>query len=281
MLAPARTVPGLLAAAVAMGLAAAVPAPAQAQSRLEAHYTATLAGIPIGRGTWSISLGETKYSATATGETTGLMRVFTGGGGTTTVNGTITNGRLLSAGYLANIESRKKSSAIRLVFEKGVLKETKITPTPDPDPERVPVTEAHTRGILDPMTASLVRAPGNGDPLSPESCNRKLSVFDGRIRYDLQLAYKRMDRVKADKGYAGPVLVCSVYFVPVAGYVPSRRSIKYLSSMRDTEVWLAPIAGTRVLAPFRAQGPTPIGLARLEADQFVASPGPQRASLQR
>jgi hypothetical protein len=35
------------------------------------------------------------------------------------------------------------------------------------------------------------------------------------------------------------------------------------------EVWLAPIAGTRVLVPFRAQGPTPIGEAVMEATQFV------------
>jgi hypothetical protein len=40
--------------------------------------------------------------------------------------------------------------------------------------------------------------------------------------------------------------------------------------MRDLEVWLAPIAGTRVLVPFRAEGPTPIGIAVLEANQFVA-----------
>jgi hypothetical protein len=120
------------------------------------------------------------------------------------------------------------------------------------------------------MTATLLRAPGAGNPLSPEACHRRLAVFDGKLRYDLQLAFKRMDQVKADKGYAGPVLVCAVYFVPVAGYVPSRAAIKYLSRMRDLEVWLAPIAGTRVLVPFRAEGPTPIGIAVLEADQFVS-----------
>lgn len=281
MLAPGRTVRFLLLACVAMGPAVAVPGPALAQGKLEATYTVTLAGIPIGKGTWSINVGETHYNAVATGATTGLLRVFTGGEGTTVAQGGFGGGKLASSTYTANIKSRKKSNETRLIFEKGALKEAKITPTPDDDPERVPVTEAHTRGVVDPMSASLLRVPGNGDLLAPEACNRRLSVFDGRLRYDLRLAYKRMDRVKADKGYAGPVLVCAVYFVPVAGYVPSRRSIKYLSAMRDTEVWLAPITGTRVLAPFRAQGPTPIGDARLEADQFVSVPGPSRASLQR
>jgi len=51
-----------------------------------------------------------------------------------------------------------------------------------------------------------------------------------------------------------------------------------VSKLRDIEVWLAPIAGTRVLVPFRMQGPTPIGKFVLEANQFVSAPIPTRAS---
>jgi hypothetical protein len=106
-----------------------------------------------------------------------------------------------------------------------------------------------------------------------------VAVFDGRLRYDLALAYKRIEQVKAHKGYAGPALVCAVYFTPVAGFVPSRTAIKYLTKQRDIEVWLAPIAGTRMLVPFRAQGPTPIGEFKLEAREFVSVAGPVRASV--
>jgi hypothetical protein len=142
----------------------------------------------------------------------------------------------------------------------------------------VPVTEAHQHNVLDPMTASLVRVPGNGDVLSPEACDRTISVFDGRLRYDVQFAFKRMDKVKAKKGYAGPVVVCAAYFSPLAGFVPSRTAIKYLSKQREMEVWLAPIAGTRVLVPYRAQSPTPVGQAVLEASEFTSVPLPARAS---
>ena len=99
------------------------------------------------------------------------------------------------------------------------------------------------------------------------------------MRYDLQLAFKRMDTVKAEKGYAGPVVVCSVYFSPLGGYIPSRATIRYLKEQRDMEVWLAPIAGTRVLVPFRAQGPTPIGEAVMEATQFVTEAEPDHPGL--
>ncbi len=128
------------------------------------------------------------------------------------------------------------------------------------------------------MTASLMRTPGTGNPLSPEACHRTMAIFDGRLRYDLQFAFKRMDHVKSEKGYDGPVVVCTVYFLPIAGYVPSRAAIRYISRQRDIEVWLAPVAGTRVLVPYRAQGPTPIGKVVLEANQFVSAPIPTHAS---
>ena len=253
-------------------------APASAQGRLEARYSATIAGIPIGGGSWAIEIADAQYTATANGSTSGLLRAFTGGQGETTARGTLNGGRPLSSVYAATIGSRKKTDVIRFTIANGNVKDLKVEPPQDDDPERVPLTEAHQQGVFDPMTASLVRVPGNGELLSPEACQRTLAVFDGRLRYDMQFAFKRMDKVKATKGYAGPVVVCSAYFTPVAGYIPSRAAIKYLSKQREMEVWLAPIAGTRVLVPYRAQGPTPIGQAVLEASEFVSVTVPTRAS---
>ena len=246
------------------------PGPAAAQGRLEAQYTMTLAGLPIGQGSWVIDISDSRYALAANGGTTGLLRAFTGGEGSTLTQGTMQGGRPLVSTYAATIKSSKKTDEIRLTVNNGRVKDLKLDPPRDTDAERVPITDDDQRGVLDPMTASMVRMPGNGDPLAPEACQRTLAIFDGRLRYDLQLAFKRMDQVKAHKGYQGPVVVCAVYFSPVAGHIPSRAAIKYLSKLRDIEIWLAPIAGTRVLVPFRAAGPTPIGMAVLEATQFVS-----------
>lgn len=263
--------PGLLLAAMAGGTA-------RAQGRLDARYTATLAGLTIGGGSWMVDINDTHYTAAASGATSGLLRAFTDGHGTSAARGTLHGGRPLSSIYAATISTRQKSDEIRLTIANGTVKHFKLDPPQDPDPDRVPITDAQQHGVQDPMTASLMRVPGNGDLLVPEACQRTLAVFDGRLRYDLRLAYKRMDTVKAEKGYAGPVLVCAAYFSPVAGHDPSRTAIKYLTKMRDMEIWLAPIAGTRVLVPFRAQGPTPIGQAVIEATQFVSVPTPTKAS---
>jgi len=262
-----------------LALALAVPGnAASAQGRLEARYTASLAGIPIGKGSWVVTIDSAHYTAAASGVTTGLIRVFTGGEGTSAARGAVVGGRLMSSLYASTIKTRHKTDEVRFTVSNGNIKDFKLDPPQDKDPERVPLTHAAERGVLDPMTASLLQVAGNGDVLKPEACARTLSVFDGRLRYDLNLAFKRMDTVKAHKGYAGPVLVCTVHFAPIAGYVPSRTVIKYLRKLRTIEVWLAPIAGTRVLAPFRIQGPTPIGEARLDADQFVTEATSKRAS---
>jgi hypothetical protein len=42
--------------------------------------------------------------------------------------------------------------------------------------------------------------------------------------------------------------------------------------VRDTELWLAPIAGTRLMVPYRVTLPTPFGQGVLEATQFVTIP---------
>lgn len=237
-----------------------------------------LAGIPIGSGSWIIDVTETQYTATVNGSTSGLLRAFTGGQGNATARSTLNGGRLLSSIYAANITTRKKTDSVRITINSGNVKDYKVDPPQDDEPERIRITEAHQHNVLDPMTASLVRVPGNGDVLSPEVCQRTLGVFDGRLRYDLQFAFKRMDSVKAKRGYSGPVVVCAAYFSPIAGFVPSRTAIKYLAKQRDIEVWLAPIAGTRVLVPYRAQTPTPVGQAVLEASEFIMVPLPARAS---
>jgi len=268
----------LMRLALASILAAAVAGPVFAQGKLDAQYSVTLAGIQIGKGSWLIDIADTQYTATANGTTTGLLRAFTGGHGDTAARGTLQAGRTISSIYSSTINTSKKSDETHLTIANGNVKEFSVDPPQDGNPDRVPLTESHQHGVIDPMTGSLVHVGGTGDPVSAEACQRTVSVFDGRMRYDLQMAFKRMEMVKADKGYAGQAVVCAVYFSPIAGHVPSRTAIKYLAKLRDMEVWLAPIAGTRVLAPFRAEGPTPVGHIVLQATQFVSVAMPTRAS---
>jgi hypothetical protein len=266
----------VLAAAALVLLAA--PRAASAQGRLEAQYEATLAGIPVGKGAWNIDISDDQYSAAASGGTSGLLKAFAGGSGEGAAQGRVVGGALVGTNYTASTTTSKKTEHIHMVLSNGAVKEFGIEPEPPVDPDRLPVTEAHRKGVYDPMTGSLLRVPGTADPLSPDACHTAASVFDGRMRYDLTLDFKRMETVKAEKGYRGPVVVCAVYFTPVAGYIPDRPVIKYLSAQRNIEIAFAPIAGTRILVPFWMKIPTPIGQAMLEATHFVTTATPPRVA---
>jgi hypothetical protein len=262
----------------ALAFAWLAPVPAAAQGRLEAQYEATLAGIPIGKGAWVIDIADDQFSASASGGTAGLLKAFTGGSGTGASQGRVVGGALVSTNYSATTTTAKKSEAIHMVLANGTVKEYGIEPEPPVDPDRIPVTEAHRHGVYDPMTGSMLRVPGTADPLTPEACHTGAAIFDGRLRYDLKLDFKRMETVKAEHGYRGPVVVCAVYFTPVAGYIPDRPVIKYLAAQRNIEIAFAPVAGTRILVPFWMRIPTPLGPALLEATSFVTTATPPRVA---
>jgi hypothetical protein len=275
---PAQVARRVFYGVAALGLLPIAPQSAFAQGKLEAHYEATLAGIPVGKGSWAIDISDDQFSAAAAGGTSGLLKAFAGGSGTGAAQGRVVNGALVSTNYSATTTTSKKSEAIRMVLANGAIKEYVIEPEPPVDPDRLPVTDAHRKGVFDPMTGAMIRVPGTSDPVGPEACRGGNAVFDGRMRYELKLDFKRMETVKAEKGYHGPVVVCAVYFVPVSGYIPDRAVIKYLTAQRNMEIAFAPIAGTRIVVPFRMTIPTPLGTAVLEATQFNTQATPPRVA---
>ena len=213
-----RHAPGVVA--IALVALSAAPVPAQAQGRLEARYSASLAGIPLGKGTWIIDLSGDQYAASASGKTTGLMQVFAGGQGAVEAKGTVNNGKPVTATYASNVVSDKKLDQVRISVTGGTVKDYSAEPPPLPVPDRVPVTDAHRRGVVDPMSATLMAVAGNGSAVKPDACNRNLAIFDGRGRFDIGLSYKRMERVRSEQGYDGPVVVCAVKYRPVVRSSP-------------------------------------------------------------
>src|SRR5216684_3152516 len=86
-----------------------------AQGKLDARYEATLAGIPVGKGAWTIDIADDSFSAAASGGTSGLLKAFAGGSGTGAAQGRVVNGALVSSNYSATTTTSKKSEAIRIV----------------------------------------------------------------------------------------------------------------------------------------------------------------------
>ena len=56
-------------------------------TKLDVSYTLAMAGIPIGKATWSAEIGGNQYSASASGRASGILAVLVSGVGRITARG--------------------------------------------------------------------------------------------------------------------------------------------------------------------------------------------------
>jgi hypothetical protein len=258
---------------------AAAPAPAQSNSKVDARYDISLAGIEIGKAALVVDIDGTSYTAAASAKVTGVAQIVADGKGSAGARGTLGRERPMPTSFALTATGDDKTIEVQFALDPrtSTAKDISLTPPPAPRPDRVPVTDAHRRGVLDPMSAILMPVTGNGDPLSPEACNRTLPIFDGAGRYDLAFAFERVEQVKT-KGYAGPAAVCRVAFKAISGHRAGRKDVEYMEKNKDVFVWLAPAEGSRVLVPFRISVATRIGTVLVNARVFNAAPGQTRAA---
>jgi len=248
---------------------------AHSEGNLDASYTISFARIEVGEITATAVFGQSEYMISARARAGGIMKVLSvDGDASFTTRGTIKDGHLEPTTFMSKVASHTETSDVTMVLDEGSVRELVGAP---PGLDRVPVTAANRRGIVDPLTALLFSAGGAGETLSQEVCRHTRPIFDGHQRYDMKLAFKRMDKMAAGKGYAGPVVVCSVNYEPIAGHRPNIPLVKYLSEGREMEIALAPIAGTRLLAPFRLSVVSTLANFVIEANRFetIMAPAPE------
>lgn len=259
-------------AILAVLLLTANPSIASETTRLDAAYSVYLTGIPIGRAEVTVELTESGFIASGSGKTSGLIRLISKGAGSMNVRGTFKGDRITASVFSGHLNTSRRDQKIELSVVNGFAKGYSIDPPQqDPEKRRVPITKETRTNVMDPMSAMLALV-SKGDVLNPESCNRTLPIFDGRYRFNLVLTYLRTDKAaKRTDGYQGPTLVCQVRYVPIAGHHADAAAVKQMAENRDMFVWLAPVAGTRALAPIKASVSTAIGTFVAEATRFRTS----------
>ena len=257
-------------------LAAAVPA--LADSRLEARYTVTLTGITVGKGVWMLDIGDDGYASAGSARVSGPLRLIAPGEGSAAARGNLSGAKVVPQNYSLTPVSGRKTDDVRMTMAANVIKDFTALPPPSQGGDRVPITEEHKKGVVDPMSAALMPVTGNGDLMQPQSCNRTIPIFDGRHRYDIVMGYQRTEQAKDMQGYSGPLIVCRVAYQPVAGHRAERKQVLELKMNQTILVWLAPVAGTRVLVPARVSMDTMFGTLIVQATQFSVEPRPRQAA---
>lgn len=272
-----RAKPFLCARFLVLAGALALPAGADAAPRahktkaapagVAVDYSVNLAGIPIGNAQLTGAFDGARYRMDVSAVLTGLVGAVTGGQGSARSSGSIAAAPLPNA---FSIATRTSSSgiAVRMALANGNVTQAEVTPPLLDTGDRVPVTAAAKRGVIDPASALMMPARARADLTDPENCNRTLPVFDGATRFNVVLSYGETRQVEKP-GYSGPVLVCNARYVAIAGHRPDRPGVKFMEDNRDMSVWLAPVEGTRVLVPMRIAVRTTLGTNIIEAIRWT------------
>ncbi len=240
---------------------------AAAPATVAVDYGINLAGLPIGTARLAGAFERDRYVMDVSAVLTGLVGAITGGKGSARASGTFAAAPQPGAFSIAT-HTASSGIAVRMALARGNVVQAEITPPLVDMQDRVPVTAANKRGIIDPVSALLMPTQGRGEPLDPENCNRTLPVFDGATRFNVVLSYAETRPVQKP-GYAGPVLVCTARYQAVAGHRPDRPGVKFMEENREMSVWLAPVEGTRVLIPLRISVLTTIGTNIIEATRWT------------
>jgi hypothetical protein len=241
----------LCAAAAIAAMSAGAPAHA---AEFKAEYIVTLFGMTIARTSFTSTLDERSYAINGTIASSGMGAVFDSTKGVVQTSGSMTNGVPSPSTHMMDYTSGKKKQRTTVRLENNTVVATENVPPPKPRRHGwVPVEAGDLANVVDPLTATLVRASSLDDV-----CNRTVRIYDGELRADLVLSY--LDKTQAEVGdFAGEGVTCKIRFKPISGYRKGSKTMDYLSAGHDMRVTFARMGDTDFFVPLRGQVETRIG----------------------
>jgi hypothetical protein len=163
------------------------------------------------------------------------------------------------------IIGKDKSGGVKMGFKDGAVANLNVQPSKPPPPDAVPVKDEHKRNVLDPLSAVMALSLS----ASQRPCDRKLSIFDGKQRFDLALSFRRQQKIteRRPSGQPGVGFVCKVRYMPIAGYRQNEET-KTLADNGNIEITLRPVPSANLMVPYQVVIPTGAGTATMTAERI-------------
>ena len=202
-------------------------------------------------------------------KTSGIVNSFYAAIIDATATGFVRKGQIVPASYDSNYEGEKTKQRVALNYSKAGIS---LTADPMYDVKRFPVTDDQKKDTVDPMSG-IVQAV-SGITVAPGlPCGDTVRIFDGRRRYDLEMAFVEDTTLSSDNGgYSGKAALCTATYRQLAGFKPNLNRGKELPTL---QIWLAKFpakAGGPIkefAVPVRVQSETPLGVAVGNARNIV------------
>jgi hypothetical protein len=258
--------------AAVTALLSALALTAQAAEPVTVDYTMSIAGLPIGSATMTIAPNGSSTAVSIAGKAGGPLGIGRMNASAVIAAGNVTaqsqsgsgkdvaNASLVSRGQPGNssfsytgTSSRGPGKIAMTMAASRVTALEKEIPD-NPKAVRVPVTEAHKAGVVDPLSVlGMVFKPGG--TMQPENlCGKSWAVFTGQSRFTMvgTPVENRAAVSGMPEGYKAQA--CKVTVTPVSGHrtdkgnaaEPRTANLVFASSASDlrTVLWSLSVPGT-------------------------------------
>jgi hypothetical protein len=233
--------------------------------RLSADYKITLNSFEIGTLHFKSSVGANTYSAESKVELSALFGAVSWNG-TIRSSGTFRAAREMPGAYAFDFVGSAGAGAVSMVFNQTGVSSLTVRPGRALYPDTVPLKSSHLKDVLDPLSAAI--ALTRSDASTP--CGRKVKIFDGLQRFDLELYFRHQESVGNSRA-----IVCRAKYVPIAGY-RNNSETRALSRSTGIEIVFRPTSVTDITLPDEITVPTFSGPVVLKAQRAEIAPSGQR-----
>ncbi|WP_157961883.1 DUF3108 domain-containing protein [Acuticoccus kandeliae] len=241
------------------------------KTTVDAVYEISIAGWGIARANMQMKMtgdaARGAYDAELFMQPKGVAKIVTAVRTSVSAAGETNRGKVLPTNYRVRAEEIRQPVAVDMKMSQGSVTSLRAVPPLKSLPGRVPVTNAHRRNIVDPLSSGLLPIKSAD---ASDACRNTLEIFDGWTRYNVKLYFKRTENV-ATSGYNGPVTVCGARWVPVSGHRPAKKEVQYLEQNRALEMSVVPLPEAGVAIPYRVSIGTPNGEILIEPSQMRIS----------
>ncbi len=269
---------GILPASLSLAVLAvfttsASSAPARMPEKVEAVYTISFNGFNIGSFSFEASLEGKSYTLNGDAELSALLGAFKWRG-ISRASGRVSGNRPKPSDYSLAFKGTGRSGSINVGFDgRGVKSATIVPPIPVAYDE-IPLQRKHLSGALDPLTAVMALTFGTAS----DPCGRRLAIFDGKQRFDLQLKKRGVRAANIFPGETrsrGENVVCSVDYRPLGGFRMTPQT-EQLAKSTGIEISMLPVSSSNVAVPQEVRIPTGVGSVILSAEKITITDGSRR-----
>lgn len=214
----------------------------------KAKYIVSLGGVNIANTTINFSDNGSTYAVDVDADVAGVGALVASGSAMLGSHGTSKGKSLLANNFTFETRTKAERFNVGVQYAKGNATGFKIDPPLSNHLNRIALERKHLQGVSDPLGAFILK----GGTLDASLCDRRLKVFTGVERYDIDMSFAAKQTATSNRtGYQGPVVLCKMRYIPVSGHFTSSEVTGYLANSDRILVWYAPLKDSEYFIPYR------------------------------